>query len=339
MNTIPVLKTRVWAFAACLFLLAVISCISIPSNESNFEALKNQPSRRLASYEFNFSTALVERVKPIPAFLLEEIRKLDGRDDYRNYTFSAAEKKELARYLALLPPRYKEVLRTRLIGIYAVSPFMGAGLADWVMDEKGNTYAILVINPEVMRKTISEWLTYREKSCFAADQKDVSVSVDAGKAYSALMYFLLHESAHIVDYVENHTPYVEVPLKAIAKSSVAEKAFVRGIWDEYGKPARAADFPMRAEITFYGLSKGPKIPLSKAKEFYDGASKSPFVTLYAAQNWAEDFAETAMMYHFTQKLHQPYRIVLKKEGKELLQYSPQNSAKIMQRFRYFDGFY
>lgn len=333
-------KNNWWrAFTACILLNVTIFCASITASDSGFEALQIQPSHKLSSYKFNFTTNLIERAKPIPDFLLEEIKKLDGRDDYRNYDLSASEKRELARYIELLPPRYKKILTNRLIGIYAISPFMGAGLTDWVVDCKGEMYAIMVINPEVMKRTISEWLTYRERSCFLTDTNEIDVSVDAGTSYSALMYFLLHEAAHIVDYVETHTPYVEPPLKAIAKFSIEEKSFVRTIWDEYAKPAHSSDFPIRTDITFYGLSNGPKIPLSKAKELYDAFAKSPFVTLYASQSWAEDFAETAMVYHLTKKLHQPYKVVLKKNGKEFVQYSPLQSEKISRRFRYFDSFY
>ncbi len=323
-----------WAFIALAFLF----CASRVAQE-NAEALKNNPARKLESYHFNASTQLIDRLKPIPSFLLEEIKKMDGRDDYRNYTFSPEEKKELAHYLELLPPRYKDVMRKRLIGIYAVSPFMGAGLTDWVMDAKGEVYAIMVINPGVMKKNISEWLTYREKSCFNDDGSGLEVRVDVGVRYSALMYFLLHETAHVVDYVEYHTPYVELSLKAVSAYSARDKLFVRGIWDEYAKPDRDADFPLRSEITFYGLSNGPKIPLSKAKELYNAFSKSPFVSLYASQNWAEDFAETAMVYHITRKLHQPYRILVHRKGKILYQYYPDKSEKKEQRFKYFASFY
>lgn len=326
-------------FAISVFIGVSFFCASIPASEHDFETLRTHPAHRLSSYEFNSAARLIERVKPIPDFVLEEIKKLDARDDYRNYELSPPEKKELQRYIELLPPRYKKVMRERLIGIYAVSPFMGAGLTDWVMDDNGEMYAIMIINPDVMKKTISQWLTYREESCFISDTKELRISVDAGTAYSALMYFLLHESAHIVDYVEHHTPYVEPPLKAIAKFSVAERPFARGIWKEYAKPENASDIPLRKDITFYGLSNGPKIPLSKAKEFYQAFAQSPFVTLYASQSWAEDFADSAFVYHLTQKLHQPYRIVLKKNGKEILNYSPQNNEIIHRRFRYFDSFY
>lgn len=338
---ISIMMTRGYygIFAVCLLVLGAFFCATLGGHKSDVRALKEAPARKLSSYRFNPSSALIDRYRPIPDFLLEDLKKLDGRDDYRCYSFTATEKKELARYLDLLPPRYAKVLRERLVSIYAVSPFMGAGLADWVMDENGKMYAIMVINPEVMKKTLSEWLTYRERSCFKNDNSGVEVSVDAGGTYSALMYYLLHEAAHIVDYVENHTPYVEELFRDISKFSIADRPFVQGVWWDYAKPESSKDFPMRELITFYGLSKGPKIALSKAKELYDGFSKSHFVSLYASQSWAEDFAETAMIYHLTQKLKQPYAIYLTKDGKEIFRLRPADSRNIIQRFEYIKQMY
>ncbi|MCX7677720.1 MAG: hypothetical protein N2316_00735 [Spirochaetes bacterium] len=331
-------NVKQYARAWCGAMMLHCAC-AFPTQHSDFDALKSQYFRKLSSYEFDPTTTLEARIKTIPQFLLNEVKKVDGRDDYRSYVLSRSEKKQLAKYLSLLPPRYREVLTKRLIGIFAISPFMGAGLADWVLDENNRIYAILILNPEVMKKTISEWLSYREASCFIRDDPKIEICVDAGNRYTALLYFLLHEVAHIVDYVEHHTPYVEIPLKAISKYPIYTRTFVREWWQDYSQPVTAADFPMRTSITFYGLSNGPKIPISKAKELYDAFSKSPFVTLYASQNWAEDFAETTFVYHIAKKLHQPYRIIVMRDGKASAIYKPNMNALLQKKFAYFRSFY
>lgn len=320
-------------------LLIAGACSTASSPRDEFQALKKNPSRRLASYGFDPRAELLSRVTPIPRFLLDDIRKLDGRDDYRAYTPSAAELKQLKEYLSLIPPKYRDVMRERLVGIYFISPFMGGGLADWVLDDAGKMYAVLVVNPEVFRRTLSGWLTYRENSCFRDDGSKTGVSVDAGTRFSGLMYLLLHEAAHIVDYVENHTPYVEPVLKAMTERRAEDSFFTRGVWADYGRPLPASGYALRGDVTFYGLSGGPKIPAARAAELYRDFAKSPFASLYGSQSWAEDFAEMAMAYHLAKKLGQPFRVRVMKDGKEIGGFSSMNSEKVKSRLGYLEKLY
>ncbi len=325
-----------------LILAAVLPlCVcssTLPAGE-DLGSLKKNSSRQLASYRFNPASDLMSRVTPVPRFLLDDIRKLDGRDDYAAYAPTAAEMKTLAEYLALIPPRHRKVMSERLIGIYFISPFMGGGLADWVMDESGKVYAVLVINPEVFRRSLSDWLTYREQSCFRDDGSGVKVRVDAGRRFNGLMYLLLHEAAHIVDYVENHTPFVEPVLKSVTGRGAMDSAFTRGVWEEYGKPLPGSSFPLRGDVTFYGLSGGPKIPAGKAPDLYREFAKSPFATLYGSQSWAEDFADTLMVFHLARKLREPFVVSVEKEGKALFRYSPLESTRVKARLGYLEKLY
>ena len=332
---LPVAGMAALACAAAFF----SACLIAPSAHDEFLSLKKPPSRRLSSYAFNPASSLVSRVTPVPRFLLDDIRKLDGRDDYAAYAPSAAEMKTLTEYLALVPPRHRKVMRERLIGIYFISPFMGGGLADWVMDDAGKVYAVLVINPDVFRRSLSDWLTYREQSCFRDDGSGVKVRVDAGRRFNGLMYLLLHEAAHIVDYVENHTPFVEPVLETVTGRGAMDSAHARGVWEEYGKPLATSGFSMRGNVTFYGLSGGPKIPAAGASELYRELSASPFATLYGSQSWAEDFADTFMAYHLAKKLREPFVVSVEKEGRTLFRYSPLESPRVKARLGYLEKLY
>ncbi len=300
---------------------------------------KKTAPRMLSSYGFNPDSTLASRIMPPPPFFLDYLRKLDGRDDYNHYALKAPERAMMERYLRALPPRFRKVLKERLVGIYFISPFMGGGLSDWVMDETGKVYAVLVINPEVFRRGLSDWLTYRERSCFRDDGSGVTVRVEADSGLSGLMYILLHEAAHIVDYAENHTPYVEHVLKSATGLKAADLPFTRGVWEEYEKPCAPANYRMRDGISFYGLSGGPKIPAGKAPELYREFIKSPFTSLYGSQSWAEDFAEAAMVYHLSKKLGGPFEIVVEKDKKEILRFSTLASPRVKSRLGYLEKMY
>ena len=55
---------------------------------------------------------------------------------------------------------------------------------------------------------------------------------------------------------------------------------------------------------------------------YQGLSKTPFVSLYSCQMWAEDLAEFVAFYHLHHKLGQPYSISVLKNGKTVYRYEP-----------------
>lgn len=338
---IPMCRFTAPACVAIALYMVILSsaCTGAPTPRQEFEKYRQWPSKQLRNYTFDPTSTLAARVVTIPGVLLDDVKKLDKRDDYRVYALAAGERKMVEQYLELLPPRHRKVLRERLIGIYFVSPFLGSGLTDWVLDDAGKIYAILIVNPEVFRKDMSGWLTYREKTCFRDDGSVVGIEVDAGTRYTGLMYILLHESTHILDFIENHTPYVEPPLAHLATRGPGDCDFTRGIWKELSIPAEGARFPMRGEVTFYGMNGGPKIPLAKAAELYRGFVASPFVSLYGSQSWAEDFAEMAMAYHLVKKLGQPFTVRVTKDGRELFRYSPMDSERVKARAAYLEKLY
>jgi len=58
------------------------------------------------------------------------------------------------------------------------------------------------------------------------------------------------------------------------------------------------------------LSGGPKLTLAQAEPLYKALSASAFASLYGAQSWAEDMAESFSWYYYTHILAQPFRIEL-----------------------------
>jgi hypothetical protein len=199
-------------------------------------------------------------------------------------------------------------------------------------------YAFIAINPATLREGMSEWMTAREASCFSGASTGAGaaeVFVDCGTAYKALLYILAHECGHVADYVYHYTPYTEPAIEELGLG-VSGTPFVENIWAEYAKPGERADFPGRTDVTFYGLGGGPKIPIANAGDLYLGLSNSPFPSLYAAQNWAEDFAECFTWYFFTDRLGQKYKVALKRGGTVEVEYEPIYWSRVVHRFPQLD---
>ena len=79
-----------------------------------------------------------------------------------------------------------------------------------------------------------------------------------------------------------------------------------------------------------------RVPFNKT--YYVNLSKSPFVSLYGSQNWAEDFADMATFYYLTQILKQPYEIKIL-EGDNATTVFPMLSDKVKDRFKTFESLY
>lgn len=331
------MTSRISRFVQLVLCLAfgagLLACTTVKPTP-NEGILADIPAKNLKNYRFDPRSNLADRVAPVPDFVLTYLSELDKTETYAPYRPTAAEKAQLVAYLGLLPESARQTLQQRLVGIYFIDRWVGSGMADYLLDDRMQLYTILIINPETMRHTMSEWLTYREGTAFQADPGEADprkVTIDCGTEYTGLMYLLLHETAHIMDYVNRYTPYVEKDLRKLGIFSW-DSDFTRGIWASYDTPAAPFDYEGRRDIAFYGLGNKPLIPLSRAAAIYGGLRESPFVSLYGSQNWAEDFAEYSAWHYYVNQLQQPYRIRLSgKGGAAETIIEPLRSAGVMKR--------
>lgn len=328
------MRRRSWTtalIAAVVVGALTTGCVSTPSGESVREQIAGIASKNLASYRFDSRTPIVDRVEIAPAFLIEDLRKYDNNYTYTAYEPTPEEHSLLEQSLALLPPSYMKLFEERLVGIFFVNRFIGSGMTDYVIDGNQKLYFTLILNPETMRHDASDWLSHRESTCFGAaagEEQVTTVKIDCGREYTGLLYVLLHEGAHMIDYLDHATPYVDWSMQVLGMGT-APTSFSAPVWRSYSKPRARDDFPLRSELHFYGLGK--PIPISQAAALYRGLKKSPFVSLYGSTNWAEDFAEYMTWYWWTQNLHQPYTIELNRDGSPIWNYAPMSEARILDR--------
>jgi hypothetical protein len=319
-------------------LAGLAGCASQGKGGELRKKIADTPAMNLKSYRFDPATPIADRIQSAPKFVLEHLREVDGRDDYAAYEPTAADVGLTLEYLELLPAWFDAMLKERLVGIYFVENLVGSAFTEFVLDKDDTVYAFIAINPATLRTGLSEWMTAREASCFSAAGSGAgaqSVFVDCGTTYKALLYALVHECGHVADYVFHYTPYVEPTIEELGLG-VADTTFVENIWTEYAKPEDRAEFAGRTDVTFYGLGGGPKIPLGDAAGLYQRLSNSPFPSLYAAQNWAEDFAECFTWYLFTDRLGQRCRVGLRRGGTVEVEYEPIYWSRVVHRFPQLD---
>jgi len=319
-------------FITALLFFPVFSCISGEKKQPI-----NEPVRLLENYTYDHKSPLDSRIKTAPEIIISYWQKLDSRKDYSAYTPAKNEIELIKKYISLLPPLNRKIMKTSLVGIYFMNNFISSGATDWLTDKKGNIHTYMVFNPLTLKKSITELVTSKENTCFKRDTDDIRVEINLGKKYKGFLYILLHESVHVVDYVRSVTPYTEEAVIRFQKGKKESTAFTRGIWEKYGKSNFAGSFTGR--VSFYGLGGEPKILLSSTPAIYTELLKSPFISLYASMNWAEDLAEILTFYHLTQKMGLPYSINISGKGKRIFSVRPAQNPEVKKRFRHLEIFY
>jgi hypothetical protein len=317
--------------------LAAIGCATGPKDGTVRERVAATPALNLKNYKFDPASSVADRIGPAPKLVLDHLRTMDGRDDYAAYTPTDTEKQLALQYLDLLPAWFDAMLKDRLVGIYFVENLLGAGFTEFVLDGKDKVHAFIAVNPATLLTGLSEWMTAREASCFqpGSGADAPSVFVECSGSYKALLYALVHECGHVADHVYHFTPYVEPTIKELGLG-VAATPFIENVWTDYAKPESRADFPLRTDVTFYKTGGGPKIPVASAAGMYRSLEGSPFPSLYAAQNWAEDFAECFTWYFFTDRLQQSYTIGVKRGAAVEVSYEPIYWSRVVHRFPQLD---
>ena len=143
--------------------------------------------------------------------------------------------------------------------------------------------------------TISEWATWKERLPFAMSRlqqriiQGLPVSLPRivagapGAAKQASYYIIAHELAHRIDI-------------ANSISDIEKGNFARFSWQVRNRHVHSTALPSGWEKPCFYLCNGHKLELSKIAGIYEELIKSPYVSLYATQNPAEDFAETLVFY-------------------------------------------
>lgn len=324
-----------------IFLLSIFSLSSsgiIDKNEKIKNKLRKDDYRTLAHYSFSSKISLEKRIHLPPDFVLKYLKDLDGKDNYIAYMPNENEKQNIIEQINRLPLLHRKIFSKRLIGIYFIENFTGNGFTEWVLDSKDNIYFFMVFNTSVLRNNMNQGIAYRINSCFFPDE-NYEFKVDISEKEMALLYLLLHEGTHGVDYVLRLQNYVDSQSYYFQKRFSRSIYYDRDIWKTYSLPKPEYDFSLRDKITFYGLNKGPKLRYESAVYLYRGFENSVFPTLYASLSWAEDIAESLTIYHLHKKLNLNYKVYLYHKGKKIYTYSLENRKNVYHRLQLMEAFY
>ena len=332
-----------------LFLLgaaAALVLFSVPPRAAD-EKTNPAAANNIDNYIFPPSGNIASRIYPTPQFILDYYAEIDKDliapdKPYRAYTPTQAEMAEIEAVIANLPEKFAAKIAPRLLGIYFVENLIGSGWGDWVPGKDGNNYFIMIFNSSVLKMSASEWITGKEKSVFVFDQPGYALEIDIGSGMSGFYYIFYHEITHIYDYIAKVTPGEDSMKSAqeyeLMQGNAAYRKkypYIDGVWKYFTTPEDQHNFPGRENITFYGLSGGPKIKISEAPAYYEKLKSTPFVTLYGTLNWMEDFSEYMAAYMSAVVMKRPWTLRITKDGKPIYEMNGVFDRALAQERRQF----
>lgn len=274
------------------------------------------------------------RVKATPASVLEMFKGLGGPPPTQ-HALTEEERKTVTAAFAALPPLHRKVLAERLRTVSFLDGMPNTALTSTVNPDEPYPLFDITIRAGILHETVSDWLTQKERSGFDAAGSPLSVSVEAGDR-DALVYVLLHEATHVVDSSLGLTPAVRAAGEPGSGPAPATE-FTRGIWSDRLVHAPKYRDPLLDRIRF--RAGGRLVAMDQAEATYSALGRTPFVSLYGSSNWYDDLAEYVTVSHFTETLKQPFRIVIRRQGKEIYRYEPMKSDIVRERLGQMKRFY
>jgi len=312
-------------------IVAVIFFFSCNKSPDIADIRAQIPAKNFDNYSFNSSIPIADRIDNNDEMVLDYLKNMDGDESYTYYQLTEEEKQLLEEYLKLLPEYYLEILEKKLLGIYFINDFLGSGLSDYSFTESGELYYILVLNPMIFEKSLSELFTYKDNTCFDTTNSDLKLKIDISDDFSGLLYILMHETSHIFDYEERITPYTEPHLKDLIPPKDISSHFTDKFWIDYYEMKDFLQVDYKEQIHFYNDDIEKKISGNEMIHVYRELQKTPFASLYSYFSWAEDFAEYVTLYHFTQNLDLNYKITIRENNKQIFEYEPFENDMILSR--------
>jgi hypothetical protein len=187
-----------------------------------------------------------------------------------------------------------------------------------------NTRYYISIRGGVLQDTVSQFLTWKERTLFDFSNSSLTLKVDAGNM-DGILYILLHEATHVVD--------LSMGLDAGGNPKVYSSG---RIWETNHDTVPQYRDALLDSILF---RTDKTIPITQATALYGVLSRTPFVSLYGSNNQHDDLAELVACYTLFQKFGQPYQIQLWDGNTMVFHYDPMHNRKVRRRFRQIKLFY
>lgn len=283
------------------------------------------PTRKIAYWVSAFEKPVEKRLGGAPNELVVFLNLDNIAEGFPNKPRTAAIPedflKDLNDAIADIPLKVRQLVKTKLAGIYFVEDLGGTGYTDYIEGGPfGPDAGFTVLDLDVLEKlTANAWASWKESTPFRADARyKIEAEIEAqgqDNRKNAIQYILLHELGHILSIGEKFHPRWDQPPNT--DSSLEQYPFARLSWESGDARDRYVSrfekqFPQRKDVAYYF---GAKLDGDQMVEVYDQLEDTNYPTLYAATSPGDDFAESFVSYVHTVLLQRPLELRIYRDGK------------------------
>jgi hypothetical protein len=296
---------------------------------SPIPAIPQQP----ASPSFDIASPLESRIGgDVPASTLRSYSET-GRGVLTTYVPTEAEWSKIALAIGALTPLQRRIAQERLRSISFANGMQSNAQTTRVNSSNAPYPEFeIVLNPILLKETVSEFLTRKERQLFDTTGSTLSVTVDGG-SMDAVTYVLLHEATHMVDMFLGLSP------QGFHRDAIPQEAHTpvtRGLWASTRKLAAPYHDPIFERVNFAPNAK--TIPVAEARALYEALGRTPLVSIYAGRGYPEDLPEFVAWRQMTEKLNQPYRIEVRDGGRVVYSFEPMKNPLVRNRLGLLERF-
>lgn len=302
--------TLLWAFPA-----------QAVDKEALFNELKNHHEARSAStWSELIEKDIKDRILPAPDIIIDYLiknNKLQGYDEIpQKAEIDGVFFSDIVGAITVLPQSVRNHIHEHLVAVFLVEELGSTGLCELLRDFEENKLGFIILDVGALDRKANEWASWRENSPFAMKgiftiEAEIEPEGNNNRM-AAIRYILLHEIGHVMGVAKGAHPHwitggdpQKWPYSKISWLALEGGFKNKSKFDDI--------FTKRDKIKFYSFENA-SLTSEEIKETYDQFLKTNFVSLYAATNMYDDFAETYAMYVHVVLQNRPWKITILKEG-------------------------
>jgi hypothetical protein len=325
------------------FIIAAAFPVFASDQDQLFKELQQHKARLLSTWSGLPGKDLKERVQLSPDVIIDYLKKDNELNGYKERPLKpkvdTSFMKDIEAAIDELPEIVKKHIKDHVVAVFLVQELGTTGYGELLKNFDENKLGFIVLDVDFLNKKANDWISWRENSPF----KDKGVyTIEAeielkenDSRKSAIQYILLHEVGHLVGAAKGAHPdwFAGGDPRAwpfTGFSWLAHKTILQGEskYDDF--------FHTRKDLKFYAFQNAA-LSSEAIMETYRDLSRTDFVSLYAATNMYDDFAETYAMYVHVKLQNKPWIARVMKEGKIVIEIKePILEARLIKKKEYMD---
>jgi len=165
--------------------------------------------------------------------------------------------------------------------------------------------------------TLKNWASWKEQLSFGADPKNYNIMLDLPIIDSSpedinFLYFVIaHEFGHIFDFANNINSFKEcnsLEHNSDPECEVEKKSWAALSWKTNITPLVSNYFENREKLCFY-TCEGNILSKSNIPQIYNDLYKTNFISLYAATQPWDDFADSFAYFYWAKRGRSTYNLM------------------------------